>query len=224
MTRPAAPVATVRIDSRGDSFDDKFQARGRLALSCALLPAGEGADDWQPFKSASLSRPRCQVAAWARMHSGSARSPAAGCPSRTAIRRPSPRCGARSSAAAFNPAVALILAGNYADISEDPASWQISGFMPSGGEVGPGERSFNLGESELTLNANVDPYFSANFTAAIADENEIGVEEAYFRALALPAGFTAKGGRFFSGLGYLNEIHAHAWDFVDQPLVLSGVF
>ena len=29
-------------------------------------------------------------------------------------------------------------------------------FIPSGGEVGPGERSFNLGESELTLSANVD--------------------------------------------------------------------
>ena len=37
----------------------------------------------------------------------------------------------------------------------------MAGFMPSGGEVGPGERSFNLGESELTLAASVDPYFSA---------------------------------------------------------------
>ena len=40
--------------------------------------------------------------------------------------------------------------------------WRIAGFMPSGGEVGPGERSFNLGESELTLSASVDPYFSAS--------------------------------------------------------------
>ena len=32
---------------------------------------------------------------------------------------------------------------------------------------GPGERSFNLGESELTVAANVDPYFFANVTAAI---------------------------------------------------------
>ena len=31
-------------------------------------------------------------------------------------------------------------------------------------------------------------------------------------------------GRFFSGLGYLNEIHAHAWDFVDQPLVYQAFF
>ena len=34
----------------------------------------------------------------------------------------------------------------------------------------------------------------------------------------------AKVGRFFSGFGYLNEVHAHAWDFVDQPLVYQAMF
>ena len=129
-----------------------------------------------------------------------------------------------NAATAFNPAISLILGGNYTATSRDPEDWQIAGFMPSGGEVGPGERSFNLGESELTLSANVDPYFSAVMTAAISGDNEIEVEEAYFRTLALPSGFTAKGGRFFSGFGYLNEVHAHAWDFVDQPLVYQAFF
>ncbi len=50
------------------------------------------------------------------------------------------------------------------------------------------------------------------------------MEEAYFKTLALNNGFTLKGGRFFSGVGYLNEIHAHAWDFVDQPLVYQVLF
>jgi hypothetical protein len=125
---------------------------------------------------------------------------------------------------AFNPAVSVILAGNYAHLSEDPSSYRIGGFIPSGDEIGPGERSFNLGESELTLAANVDPYFFANVTAAISSDNEIEVEEAYFRTLALHEGFTVKGGRFFSGLGYLNEVHAHAWDFIDQPLVYQAFF
>ena len=31
-------------------------------------------------------------------------------------------------------------------------------------------------------------------------------------------------GRFFSGFGYLNEVHAHAWDFVDQPLAYQAMF
>jgi hypothetical protein len=129
-----------------------------------------------------------------------------------------------NTATAFNPAVSLILAGNYASLSQDPATFQIAGFIPSGGEIGPGERSFNLGESELTLNANVDPYFFANLTTAVSSDNEIGVEEAYVRTLALPSGLTAKAGRFLSSLGYLNEIHAHAWDFIDQPLAYQAFF
>jgi hypothetical protein len=138
---------------------------------------------------------------------------------------PEPSGGAaRGGASAFNPAISMILAGNYASLSRDPATYRIAGFIPNDGEVGPGERSFNLGESELTVAANVDPYFFANVTASISSDNEIRVEESYFRTLALHDGFTAKGGRFFSGVGYLNEIHAHAWDFVDQPLVYQAFF
>ena len=123
-----------------------------------------------------------------------------------------------SSATAFNPAISMILTGNYASLSEDPATYRIAGFIPAPGE-GPGDRSFNLGESELTVASNVDPYFFANVTAAIQGDNSIDIEEAYFKTLALNNGFTIKGGRFFSGTGYLNEIHSHNWDFVDQPLV-----
>ncbi len=129
-----------------------------------------------------------------------------------------------SGASAFNPAISLVLAGSYADTARDPGDWRIAGFMPNDGEIGPGERSFSLGESEMTLAASVDPYFTAQLTAAITGEDEIEVEEAFFRTLALPAGFTAKGGRFFSGFGYLNEVHAHAWDFADQPLVYQAMF
>ncbi|MEZ5500073.1 MAG: TonB-dependent receptor [Steroidobacteraceae bacterium] len=130
---------------------------------------------------------------------------------------------AQATASAFNPATSVILTGNYAALSADPASYAIAGFIPSGGETGPPERGFNLAESELTLAANVDPYLYANLTAAIGADNEIGVEEAYLRSLALPAGFGIKAGRFFSALGYLNEVHAHAWDFVDQPLVYQAL-
>jgi hypothetical protein len=137
---------------------------------------------------------------------------------------PPPSSPAGGGASAFNPAISLILGGSYTNASRDPANWNIAGFPPSGGEVGPGERSFNLGESELTFAANIDPYFSGQLTAAITGENEIEAEEAFVRTSALPDGFTAKLGRFFSGFGYLNEVHAHAWDFVDQPLVYQALF
>src|SRR5882672_93045 len=125
---------------------------------------------------------------------------------------------------AFNPAVSVILGGRYGQLSEDPADYRIAGFMPAGAEGGPGPRGFTLGESELTLAANVDPYFFANLTTAISGDNSISVEEAYVKTIALPSGLSLKAGRFFSGLGYVNEIHSHAWDFVDQPLVYQAMF
>jgi hypothetical protein len=125
---------------------------------------------------------------------------------------------------AFNPAISLILGGSYTGTSRDPADWRIAGFPPAGGEAGPGDRSFNLGESELTFSANIDPYFAGQMTAAITGDNEIEVEEAFFRTIALRDGLSLKGGRFFSGFGYLNEVHAHAWDFVDQPLAYQAMF
>jgi hypothetical protein len=130
---------------------------------------------------------------------------------------------AGSGANVFNPALSMILAGTYAQLSGDPAAFRIAGFIPSGAETGPGARGFNLGESELTIAANVDPYFFGNLTASVSADNEIGIEEAYFRTTALTHGLTIKGGRFFSGLGYLNDVHAHAWDFVDQPLAYQAL-
>ncbi|HWJ05158.1 MAG TPA: hypothetical protein VNS57_05145 [Steroidobacteraceae bacterium] len=133
-----------------------------------------------------------------------------------------PASGGRKTS--FNPAMSVILSGTYANLSRDPEDYSIAGFFPGGDEVGPGDRGFSLGESEITLSANVDPYFTAALTAALTGDGEIEVEEAFARTTALPAGLTVKGGRFFSGIGYLNEVHAHAWDFVDQPLAYQAFF
>ena len=51
------------------------------------------------------------------------------------------QAGSRSaSESAFNPAVSLILNGVYGNLSQDPARYRITGFTPTGGEVGPGKR------------------------------------------------------------------------------------
>ncbi len=134
----------------------------------------------------------------------------------------SPSVATSSGANAFNPSLSLILAGTYTQTSRDPTSYRIAGFIPAGTSAGPGSRSFNLGESELGISANVDPYFFGNLTASLGGDNQISVEEAFVRTTALPAGLTIKAGRFFSGLGYLNSVHAHAWDFVDQPLAYQA--
>lgn len=123
---------------------------------------------------------------------------------------------------ALNPAIGLILDGKYGSFSEPPDTYTLPGFA-LGEETGPGEEGLSLGESELNISGNVDNYFYAHLTAAITPENEVEVEEAFFETLALPQGFAIKAGRFFSGIGYLNPVHAHAWDFVDQPLVYRAM-
>jgi hypothetical protein len=126
--------------------------------------------------------------------------------------------------AAFNPAISLILDGKYRNLEKDPATYQIGGFIPGGEETGPGERGFGLDESELTISANIDPYFTGYFTAAVTGEDEVEVEEAYVQNTGSLPGVTIKFGRYFAGFGYQNEQHAHVWDFVDLPLVHQAFF
>ncbi|MDQ3195929.1 MAG: hypothetical protein M3Q32_06055, partial [Pseudomonadota bacterium] len=107
----------------------------------------------------------------------------------------------RRSQNSGNPAISLILQGTYANFAEDPETRSIAGFVPGGGEFFPGSRGFSLAESELNIAASVDPYFRGLFTAALTPEDEIEIEEAWIQSLSLGAGFTAKAGRFFSGIG-----------------------
>lgn len=125
---------------------------------------------------------------------------------------------------AFNPAIALNLTGTMANLSQDPKQYRLQGFMPNGGEIGPGARSFSLGESELTLSANIDPNFSGQLSLALVPDNTVSVEEAFFQSKALLDGSNLKVGRFLSSIGYLNSQHAHTWDFVDAPLVYQAFF
>lgn len=127
------------------------------------------------------------------------------------------------SESALNPAVSVILNGLYTHLSQDPATYRINGFVPTMGDVAPPGRGFSLGESEIALMANVDHMFRGTLVAAISpDDDSIGVEEGYIQTLALPRGFTVKAGRFFSAVGYQNQVHAHAWDFTDAPLAMRA--
>ena len=209
----------------------RLTALSVLALALAVMPAraselSELRAELDAVKSSYQSQLSALEARVAQLESqlAAASSAAASNAAASAAAMPPSAPGGGGGQNAFNPAVSVILGGRYAQLSEDPASYRIAGFMPAGDGVGPGPRGFDLGESELTLAANVDPYFFANLTTAITGDNSISVEEAYVKTIALPSGLSLKAGRFFSGLGYVNEIHSHAWDFVDQPLVYQAMF
>ena len=132
-----------------------------------------------------------------------------------------PVAAAPAAGNGFNPNVSLILSGLYANLSRKSEDYRIAGFIP-GGEIGPGSRGFSLSESELGFSASIDHLFYGQANLAVSPENEISAEEAFIQTTALPAGLKLKAGRFFSGIGYLNEQHAHTWDFVDNPLVYQA--
>ncbi len=123
---------------------------------------------------------------------------------------------------AFNPDIGLILNGTYGQLSQDPANYAISGF-PLGEGGDPGTRGFAIGESELSLSANIDPDWYGVLTYAMGGDGTASVENAYMQTASLGHGLTVKGGRFFSGIGYLNEQHAHTWDFADTALVYRAL-
>lgn len=124
--------------------------------------------------------------------------------------------GGQSSANAFNPAISVILQGAANSYSQNPDDYALPGFQ-LGDEAGLPSEGLTLDETEITASANIDPMFYAQSTFSFSD-GEVNVEEAYGDTLALPAGLGMRFGRFYSGIGYLNQIHSHAWDFHDSPL------
>lgn len=148
---------------------------------------------------------------------------ASGAPVQSAGARPS----LASSAAAFNPEVSLILQGQYAQMQNVP-NRTITGFWPAGGHDHDGgkgvtTRGFSLNHTELVFSGGIDPYWRGQAIFAVQDES-VEVEEAWFQSLAIGHGVGLKGGRYRSGIGYLNEQHPHQWDFVNAPLMYNALF
>lgn len=91
---------------------------------------------------------------------------------------------------------------------------QVNGFTNQGLDDRNG---FKLQEADLSMFANVDPYFKLLVVTPIK-ETGIELEEAYFVTTSLPAGLQVKGGKFKSNTSRLNSQHPHDWDFADIAL------
>jgi hypothetical protein len=135
---------------------------------------------------------------------------------------PSTRADGGNSA--FNPAIGIIFEGQAWDYSHDPEGYAMQGF-PLAGEAGPAPAGLSLGETEINISGAVDDWFTAWLTLPVHiedGETHVEVEEAWIETLGLPAGLSLRLGRFFSDIGYLNDKHAHTWDFADQPLAYQA--
>jgi hypothetical protein len=150
-----------------------------------------------------------------RLKAAEAQAPAAVAVAAAPAAPPGPSGGPN----AFNPAISLILSGTYGRTTRDPATYALTGFsLPAGSDAGPVGRGFSLAETELGLSASIDPWLRGSANISLHPDNTVSVEEAYLQTTSLGNGLTLKAGRFFSGIGYLNEQHSHTWDFADNPL------
>ena len=98
-----------------------------------------------------------------------------------------------------------------------------------GGEHDPRKRGFTLQQAELQLNGEVDDWFTAQgvlVTFLSPDEGEtiVEIEEAWLQSQNLPYQLQLKAGHYFTEFGRINPLHPHAWDWTDQPVILSRVF
>jgi len=79
-----------------------------------------------------------------------------------------------------------------------------------------------MGESEASFQAIVDPYARADFFFAFSPEG-VEVEEGFLTLTSLPGGLLAKVGKFREQIGKVNTMHAHVLPWVDEPLVLTNL-
>lgn len=97
----------------------------------------------------------------------------------------------------------------------------IDGYYQTQDKVlGGRSKGFGLGETELAFSGNIDDAFYGKLTSIIESHDgktELELEEAFVQTLSLPAGFSVRGGRFMSNIGYLNNQHLHTDAFVDRP-------
>lgn len=82
--------------------------------------------------------------------------------------------------------------------------------------------SLQMHESELGVQAIIDPYARGDFFLSFGEQG-VNVEEGYITLTALPAGFVAKVGKMRSAFGRVNTLHNHVLPWVDRPLVTNNL-
>ena len=116
------------------------------------------------------------------------------------------QASASSGAKYFNPDMAVI--GNFLgaaghnDVNPSPA--------------------LEMRESEVSLQAIVDPYARADFFIAFGEEG-VELEEGFATLTSLPGALQAKVGKMRAAFGKVNTLHAHVVPWADRPLVINNL-
>lgn len=125
--------------------------------------------------------------------------------------QPPPASGGAVGAGAskvFNPDMAAI--GNFLGVAGRSA-----------GNPDPG-KALEMRESEVSLQAVVDPYARADFFLSFGEQG-VNVEEGFVTFPTIPGGLLLKAGKMRAAFGKVNGLHTHALPWADRPLVTRNL-
>lgn len=120
--------------------------------------------------------------------------------------------GASSAAKALNPDISVI--GDFIGAAGNSNAPPLATLQPF--------PALQMHESELGLQAIIDPYARGDFFLSFGEEG-VNLEEGYITFTALPAGIVAKVGKMRSAFGKVNMMHNHVLPWVDRPLVTTNL-
>jgi hypothetical protein len=119
---------------------------------------------------------------------------------------PGPSGAGLSNSKVFNPDIAMI--GNF--------------LGASGKNLVNPSPAMELAESELSLQAVVDPYARADFFLSFGEQG-VGVEEGFLTFNELPGKLLVRVGKMRAAFGKVNTMHTHALSWADRPLVTGNL-
>ena len=82
--------------------------------------------------------------------------------------------------------------------------------------------ALQMHESEVSLQAIVDPYARADFFIAFGEEG-VDLEEGFLTFPTLPGGLLVKVGKQKAAFGKVNTFHSHQISWTDRPLVINNL-
>ncbi len=114
--------------------------------------------------------------------------------------------GASAAAKALNPDISVI--GDFLGaVGKNPMH---------------GGPALEMHESEVGLQAIVNPYARADFFLSFGEEG-VNLEEGYLTFTSLPGGFVARVGKMRAAFGKVNTLHNHVLPWTDRPLVTENL-
>jgi len=120
--------------------------------------------------------------------------------------------GASASAKALNPDISVI--GDFIGAAGTNSALPLATMQPF--------PSMQMHESEVGLQAIIDPYARGDFFISFGEEG-VNLEEGYITFTALPAGLVAKAGKMRSAFGKVNTMHNHVLPWIDRPFVTTNL-